>query len=1127
MISTNNLPRVVVRLSGILLMMTPLTIAHSQERLHFARQFAPQDGLVAPAEKPYRSEICLNGSWQFQPVRLPVGFQRGTGKAPELSPPAGDAWEKTPIRIPSPWNANSFADHDGLAGDFRCFPSYPAAWNGVQMGWLRRQFTVPNTWKGRRLILHFEAVAGAAQIIVNGKPVGEHFDIFLPFDVDITDAVKMGAANELLVGVRKASLFDSQGRFGRRTYQGGSMWGQHIVGIWQDVTLTAVPMVHITDVFVKPQLDQDRLSAEVTVRNDTDRAAKVRLGSAAFPWISETGTDVQSAPEPKWHLGKAAAFSAPAVSADIPAHSSATVTLSGKVGGRLKFWSPESPALYGLVCRLKGSEPSLSDARYMRFGWRQVTFQGSQVILNGKPIVMKGDSWHFIGIPEMTRRYAWAWYRAMKDAHLNAVRLHAEPYPPFFMDVADEQGILVLDESAMWASDGGPKLDAPAYWSDTEAHLQGLILRDRNHPSVFGWSVSNEIEPVIANVFHGPKEMQDELVRYDAIWDQICRKYDPTRLWISADGESDARGTLPTFVIHYGDVSTMRRAVASGKPWGVGEAGPAYYGTPQEIVRMSGNQRAYLSAFDRMEGVAKVSYDSLMDQRQYNAAYRSVFNLVWYALKPLNLGMTDTTRPPVLTDGVFFPPFVEGKPGVQPERLGPYCTTLNPGYDPRLPLYSTWPLFDAIQDAQAEPPLAYKPQHSFTLDVGPALDPARGTIKSAPILASSEGVLGRALADAGVPLAPPLSPDLSLVFVDGAHPPVETEAKQILQHTLDAGGTVFVWGANASTLAQLNLLLPYRLELTDRTASSLVVATPDSLTAGLTPASLYFSELSPATVLSSGLGGPLVEKSKVLLAACDTDWRRWNRQEEMTKTVMLLRSETESKPSGAALIAYSSGKGRLLVCSLPIVPLTSQAATLNRVLLGNLGLALGAGAATRNALDESGMITRTLAYGNFRVASVEEGLAASHVAPNSGPKIMAGAVLDDRPWTSVTAGATGALDLRSLRDAGSRQAGLSYLSFWLYSPKSLDNLLLDPHLPKLSLTVSAATVQVWLNARAVPTEAQEGRSRVPTLLLQQGWNHLLVKVVRPAGDRTLGPILKLESSQADYLMQLRGAQEKP
>ncbi|MBV9849131.1 MAG: hypothetical protein JO250_05520, partial [Armatimonadetes bacterium] len=155
----------------------------------FSRDFAPQEGLVAPPERPWRAELCLNGRWQFQPVPLPAGYDVKNGP-PALPPPTPAGWSKTPIRIPSPWNVNSFSAGDG--GDFRCFPSYPVAWEQASMGWLRRRFRVPAAWRGRRLALHFEAVAGDCRVWLNGKQLTEHFDSFLPFEVDVTDAVRWG-----------------------------------------------------------------------------------------------------------------------------------------------------------------------------------------------------------------------------------------------------------------------------------------------------------------------------------------------------------------------------------------------------------------------------------------------------------------------------------------------------------------------------------------------------------------------------------------------------------------------------------------------------------------------------------------------------------------------------------------------------------------------------------------------------------------------------------------------------------------------------------------------------------------------------------------------------------------------
>lgn len=81
---------------------------HAAERVEFTRDFAPAEGWVKPVEQPYRQDLCLNGCWQFQPMPLPRAWKRGTGAAPELPMPAADRWEATPIKIPSPWNVNTW-----------------------------------------------------------------------------------------------------------------------------------------------------------------------------------------------------------------------------------------------------------------------------------------------------------------------------------------------------------------------------------------------------------------------------------------------------------------------------------------------------------------------------------------------------------------------------------------------------------------------------------------------------------------------------------------------------------------------------------------------------------------------------------------------------------------------------------------------------------------------------------------------------------------------------------------------------------------------------------------------------------------------------------------------------------
>ena len=475
----------------------------SDGKLVYNFPFAPSEGLVNRTEKEYRKEVCLNGYWDFQPVALPGSYVQGKGIAPELPLPKEGAWSKTRIKIPSPWNINSFANRDVEGPDHRNYPSYPKEWEQVKMAWMKKMITIPADWDGQQIKLYFEAVSGYTEIYINKEKVGENFDIFLPFSVDITDKVNAGETAEVWVGVRSQSLFENNSTIGRRIVPAGSMWGYHIAGIWQDVYLLALPKVHVEDVYVKPLVSKNMLELEVTVQNNTEKKADLQIQGKINEWVNLAGTDINSAPVPAWKLGQEALKVAP-VKVAIPANASSKVVLQVPVSGELNFWTPEQPNLYAVLLSLQAKKETL-DMKYERFGWREWTLQGTTQYLNGKPYQLRGDSWHFMGIPQMTRRYAWAWFTAIKGMNANAVRPHAQIYPRFYMDVADEMGICVLNETANWASDGGPKLDSELFWEASKEHLKRFVLRDRNHASVFGWSISNENKPVILHVYNRPE----------------------------------------------------------------------------------------------------------------------------------------------------------------------------------------------------------------------------------------------------------------------------------------------------------------------------------------------------------------------------------------------------------------------------------------------------------------------------------------------------------------------------------------------------------------------------------------------------------------------------------------------
>lgn len=617
-----------------------------------------------PAQDPsLRPELCLNGEWQFQPADPGLSF-----------PPTG-TWDPVAIRIPSPWNVNSFSRSDG--GDFECFPSYPKAWEEVQAAWHRRTFTLPASMRGKALFLRFEAVHYRADVYVNGRKAGSHEGGFTPFELSITDLVSFDSPNELVVGVKAHQLFNVKGR---ATYGWGSFWGGHIHGIWQDVSLIARPLLHVSDVFVMTSVERREITLQVSVTNLDRRPRHARINNHVF----EAGQ-----PAPGGMPGKG--FTRAQV--DLAPGETRTLTLA-EPWASAKLWWPDDPQLYVLLTRLYADDEDNTpiDMRRTRFGFREfgLDAEGKHFELNGVPWRGRADAWHFMGIPQLTPAYARAWYEMARAANVNLIRLHAQVYPEYYLDVADEMGMLIVDESALWGS-------AINFWYDEDflrrakAHVQELVLRDRNHPSVALWSVANEIY-----ARRGDDNAPDQdwiFARYAELAGEM-KKLDPTRE-VSSDGDGDLNGRLPIYSLHYPGAGDPKKPKACT----IGESGGMYHMTPPEVAQWIGDH-AYLTSRDRMEALAVQMQDLVPGYRQW-AAYATVFNLAWYGLDPLPME-------------VQFRYDDLGTPGVKPERLGPYSTCLNAGRDPKLPAYEPNPLFTAMKDL-------YEPIRFFVRERGYSL----------------------------------------------------------------------------------------------------------------------------------------------------------------------------------------------------------------------------------------------------------------------------------------------------------------------------------------------------------------------------------------------------------------------
>jgi len=1089
----------------------------------FTHDFAPSDSYVKPVEKPYRDDICLNGSWKFYPIDQAEKLSGAEIMNPVI--PENPVWESTPLKVPSPWNINGFAKGDGC--DFVTYPGYPKKWESVKAGWLMRKIPYNKNWKDKKITLHFDAIDGYTQVFVNNQKVGKNFDLFLPFDLDITNQIKNDGDNVLMVWIADAKLLNQPGKYGRRPYVGGSFWGDMITGIWQDVYLVVKPKINIESTFAEPFVDRDELEVKAVVSNESLKKQTINVSGIIRSWINLSGKNTVEAPVPAWKLGEEV-LALPENKITLAPNTTGTIYFKIKVSGRLKTWTPDTPNLYGLVMKIDYNGKTI-DQSYSRFGWRQVTLRGDKVYLNGEQITFKGDSWHFMGIPQMTRRYAWAWFTMLKQANANAVRLHAQPYPSFYLDMADEMGMLILDETGMWASDAGPKIDSKEYWERSDDHLKRFIKRDRNHPSVFGWSVCNENIPVAVNVLHAPESLVKNQLSGINNWVSITQKLDSTRMWISGDGETDLPTKLPTIIEHYGVENSYKTWSSQGKVWGVGECGMAYYGTPRQTSVYNGNM-SYVSQEGRMEALAIEAKKLLNLQKKYGASYLSVFNIVWYGLQPLELGLKDTTKPAGADDGIFFGPYKEGKPGVQPERLGPYTTTLNPGYDTSLPLYKPWPLFYAVRDAFSGTKVDTTTSEKIKEEQVHQTVNNTGTMSVMLLSGDKDSLLYKTFWDMGIDIVTEIKTGKeanTLIIIDGKHPAVTSQSVSLVKSALKDGGKVFVFGIQPESLSSLNEYLPEPLELTSRPAYSFITKSQDDVTSTLGNPDFYFAEISKQPIMSYGLSGPFTDNSKILLKACNTDWKMWNNRPEYLKTGAVIRSERESKAAGNTLVVQESGNTKIYVLSLDPEILFKTNPVIVSKMFKNLGVIIkNADPRNISAVNANGVLENSVVIGSFNIEGKDslQIAEADFLKGVEEEKLIPGNDIHNR-YAVVGSSFDGVFNFKAMNLMGPDENSVAYMSFWVYSPRSLSNLLAEPDMPRLDMLINADDgYQVFLNQKqlalslkhAGPAELKNTISAVP---LEKGWNHFIIKSIQYGGDWKMS--VEFVSSNKEFMHEIK------
>jgi beta-galactosidase len=382
----------------------------------------------------------LNGAWSFKYVAGPeAGADEG------FTDPRFDASGWRSIAVPSNWELQGFAE-----------PRYADALE-QGLGLYRRSFAVPEGWRGRRVFLRFEGVAFGYELWVNGKKAGSSSaSAFNAHAFDVTDLVAVGADNLLALRVTtrpQGVEFDLN-----------DDWS--LAGIYRDVSLFSLPATHLREYATATEVH-------------ADGAARLAV-SAGLAGTDGTVRAELSAPDGR---RVAQALMRP----DAQGRHGATLAVP-----RAALWSAETPVLYRLKLQVLAKGKVVQHIE-SRVGLRQVSIAKGVLLLNGRPIKLRGVNHHDLD-PEGGRAIPEARLRSdlalMKKGTVNYVRTSHYPPTRRLLELCDELGFYVMDEVAI--GHGEANLDKPDYRAGIMARVEATIARDRNHASVLIWSIGNE-----------------------------------------------------------------------------------------------------------------------------------------------------------------------------------------------------------------------------------------------------------------------------------------------------------------------------------------------------------------------------------------------------------------------------------------------------------------------------------------------------------------------------------------------------------------------------------------------------------------------------------------------------------
>ena len=420
----------------------------------------------------------LNGQWKFhwakQPEDRPTDFYKTTYNVSN--------WEN--ITVPSNWEMEGYGTpiYTNITYPFLNNPpfiqpqrGYTAEKEPNAVGSYRRDFTIPQSWKDKRVVLHFDGVYSAFYVWVNGKKVGYSQGANNDSEFDVTNFVKVGK-NTVAVEVYKwsdGSYIEDQDFF-------------RLAGIHRDVYLVAQPKFGIRDVAISNKFGADCSFADLTVSTLLiNNSTKACSGwSIRTTLLDADGNEVavKNNPfgriDPKTNRWSGFASAGPVIRVNKP-----------------HLWSAERPYLYTVIVELLDAQGRTQVCTSQKHGFRSVEIKNNKVYINGKLTYFKGVDRHdthptlgkAIPAESMIEDIL-----LMKRHNINTVRTSHYPNDAKMYALYDYYGLYIMDEADQESHANHSLTNNPAWEKAYVDRGVRMVQRDKNHPSVVFWSLGNE-----------------------------------------------------------------------------------------------------------------------------------------------------------------------------------------------------------------------------------------------------------------------------------------------------------------------------------------------------------------------------------------------------------------------------------------------------------------------------------------------------------------------------------------------------------------------------------------------------------------------------------------------------------